>query len=172
MTRNERRFTVLVLSVFALVLSAASLSGCSTLQSQFERPTVKLANIALVEMGLLQQVYAVTLQVDNPNGFKLPVKGVRYAVRLAGQDFATGLTPGAFNIPANGSDQVQVEVRTNLLESFGHLSRMLSDGSEDLAYEMTGDIQIDLPFIDTIPFSQSGTIPLVRRQGQDSGEAI
>ena len=109
---------------------------------------------------MLQQVYGVTLQVDNPNGFPLPIKGVNYAVKLAGQDFATGLTPNTFSIPANGSDQVQVQVRTNLLESLGHLSRMLSQGPQNLDYELSGDIQIDLPLIGAIPFSQTGTIPL------------
>jgi len=141
----------------------ASLSGCSTLQSPFQQPVVKLANVQLVELGLLQQTYGVTLQVDNPNGYTLPIKGVTYAVKLAGQDFASGLTPNGFSIPANGSDQVQVEVRTNLLESLGHLGRMLADGPQNVDYELNGDIQIDLPLIGAIPFSRSGTIPLTRR---------
>lgn len=164
MNRFEKRFTLTVLGIFAVILALASLSGCSTLQSQFERPTVKLAHIALVEMGLLQQVYDVTLQVDNPNGFRLPVKGVRYSVNLAGQEFATGLTPNAFSIPANGSGQVEVQVRTNLLESLGTLSRLLTEGPQDIAYELSGDIQVDLPLIGPVPFNQSGTIPLTRQR--------
>lgn len=170
MTRSQTRLTLYVLGLFTALLVLASLSGCSTLQSQFEQPTVRLANVALLEVGLLQQTYGVTLQVDNPNGFALPIKGINYNVRLAGQDFASGLTPNAFTIPANGSDQVQVEVRTNLLESIGHLSRMLSGGPQDIDYEMSGDIQVNLPLIGAIPFTRSGTIPLVRKQ--EAAEAI
>ncbi|MDH3646566.1 MAG: LEA type 2 family protein [Gammaproteobacteria bacterium] len=163
MSRSQKRFTFMILGIFASIMLLASLSGCSTLQSPFQQPVVKLANVQLVELGLLQQTYGVTLQVDNPNGYTLPIKGVTYAVKLAGQDFASGLTPNGFSIPANGSDQVQVEVRTNLLESLGHLGRMLADGPQNVDYELNGDIQIDLPLIGAIPFSRSGTIPLTRR---------
>lgn len=170
MTRSQTRFTLHVLGMFTALLVLAGLSGCSTLQSQFQQPTVKLANVVLLEAGLLQQTYGITLQVDNPNGFSLPIKGVNYNVRLAGQDFASGLTPNGFTIPANGSDQVQVEVRTNLLESIGHLSRMLSGGPQDIDYEMSGDIQVNLPLIGAIPFNRSGTIPLVKKEAD--GEQI
>ena len=168
MSRSEKRFTFIILGVFTTLLVLASLSGCETLQSQVERPTVKLDGISLIEAGLVQQVYGVTLQVDNPNGFTLPIKGVNYAVKVGGQEFATGLTPNGFSIPANGSDLIQVEVRTNLLESLGHLGRMLSGGPQELDYELSGDIQIDLPLVGPIPFSQSGIIPLTRGSKTES----
>lgn len=167
MNHSHTRLTVTVFSIFAVLIIVSSVSGCANMQSPFQQPVVKLANVQLLEVGLLQQVYGVTLQVDNPNGYSLPVKGVTYAVKLAGQDFAAGLTPNAFSIPANGSDQVQVEVRTNLMESIGHLSRLFREGPQDVDYQLSGDIQIDLPFIGAIPFSRSGTIPLTRRDNVD-----
>lgn len=162
MSRSQKRFTLIILGVFTTLLIIASLTGCETLQSQVERPSVKLAGISLLEAGLIRQVYGVTLEVDNPNGFTLPIKSVNYAVKVGGQQFATGLTPNGFSIPANGSDQIQVEVSTNLLESLGHLGRMLSGSPQELDYELSGDIQIDLPLVGPIPFNQAGTIPLTR----------
>ncbi|MBT8131823.1 MAG: LEA type 2 family protein, partial [Gammaproteobacteria bacterium] len=134
MSKSNNRLTVTVFSIFAALLIIASLSSCANLTTAFQQPAVKLANVQLLEVGLLQQVYGVTLQVDNPNGYSLPIKGVNYAVKLGGQDFASGLTPNAFSIPANSSDQVQVEVRTNLMESFGHLRRLFADGPQDMDY--------------------------------------
>lgn len=154
----------MILAVFTALLVLASLSGCESLRSQVEQPTVKLAGISLVEAGLIQQVYGVTLQVDNPNGFTLPIKGVTYAVKLGGQEFATGLTPDGFSIPANGTNQINVEVRTNLLESLGHLGRLLASEPQDLDYELSGNIQVNMPLVGAIPFRQSGTIPLTRAQ--------
>jgi LEA14-like dessication related protein len=162
MSTSQKRFTLIILGAFTMLLVLASLSGCETLQSQVEQPTVKLAGISLVEAGLVQQVYGVTLEVENPNGFTLPIKGVNYAVKVGGQEFATGLTPSGFSIPAKGSNQVQVEVRTNLLESISHLGRMLSGNPKELDYELSGDIQIDMPLVGPIPFNQAGTIPLTR----------
>lgn len=163
MSSSQKRFTFIILGAFAALLVFASLSGCASLQSRFEQPTVKLAGISLLEAGLIQQVFAVSLQVDNPNGFSLPIKAVDYAVKLGGQDFASGLTPNAFSIPANGSDQINLEIRTNLLETYGYLRTLLSNKPQNLDYQLSGNIQVNLPLMNAIPFSQSGTIPLTRQ---------
>lgn len=160
MSAQEKRITVRILALFALVVVMVSMAGCATLQQAIEQPTVRLANVAFLGGDLSQQVYGVTIEIDNPNGISLPVRGLSYNLRLAGKEFARGLTPDAFSIPARGREQVSFEVRTNLLESFNHLSSLLSGGVRTLDYEMSGDVQIDLPLIDPIPFSRSGEIPL------------
>lgn len=168
MNRAQTVLTARISGVFTLLLVVAIVSGCATLQSQFERPKVQLANVTFLEGGLLEQVYAVTLHVDNPNGYTLPIKGLSYALKLGGQDFASGVTPNAFSIPANGSEQISIQVRTNLLQTIGHLSRLLSDNAQSLDYEMSGRVKINLPLIGEIPFSQSGTIPLQTPQNSAS----
>lgn len=160
MSGPEKRFTFRLLGLFAVIVVIASLSACATLQEAIEQPTVRLTNIAFLGGDLTQQVYGITLELDNPNAISLPIRALNYNLRLAGKDFASGLTPDAFSIPARGSEQIRLEIRTNLLESYNHLSTLLSGGMAKLDYEMSGDIQVDLPLISPIPFSRSGEIPL------------
>lgn len=160
MTMLEKRFTFRVLAILAVMLVTVSLTACSTLQDQIQKPTVRLANIAFLGGDLSQQTYGVTLEVDNPNGMSLPVRAISYSLRLADRDFASGLTRDAFSIPANGSENIHLEIRTNLLDSVSHLTRLLQGGITELDYQMSGDVQIDLPLLGPIPFSQTGRIPL------------
>ena len=160
MSDHKKRLSMRVPGALALSLLTAMTAGCSTLQSQFEQPTVKLASLALLEASMSRQVYAVKLEVDNPNGYPLPVRAINYSVRLAQKDFATGATGDAFSIPANGSDTIDLEVRTNLIESISTLAQLLQGGARELDYQLSGDIQINLPFVSAVPFSQTGKIPL------------
>ena len=160
MSGTEKRLTLRILGVFALILLIVSLVGCATLQQQVQQPTVRLANVAFLGGDLRQQTYAVTLDVENPNGFALPVRVVNYRVRLANKDFANGATGSPFSIPANGSDQVQIRVNTNLLDSISHLAALLQGGAREVEYNLSGDVEINLPLVGAIPFSQSGTIAL------------
>ncbi|MBT8143852.1 MAG: LEA type 2 family protein [Gammaproteobacteria bacterium] len=164
MSNSEKQLTFRVLAVLAVVLVIVSLAGCATLEREVQQPQVRLANIVFLEGGLREQVYGITLEVDNPNGFPLPVKTVNYVVNLADKQFASGATSSPFSIPANGTDQVQLEVRTNLIESFSHLRTLLQGGVRELEYNMSGDVQINLPLVSAIPFSQTGTIPLRMQQ--------
>ena len=45
---------------------------------------------------------------------------------------------------------------------------MLSGNPKELDYELSGDIQIDLPLVGAIPFNQAGTIPLTRGSNAES----
>lgn len=165
MSGTEKRLTIQVLGLLAIVLLIVSLASCSTLQQQVQQPTVRLANIAFLGGDLRQQSYGLTLEVENPNGFALPVRVVNYQVRLADKDFASGATSSPFSIPANGSDQVQIQVNTNLLDSISHLAALLQGGAREVEYNLSGNVEINLPLVGAIPFSQSGIIPLTIQRG-------
>lgn len=168
MSAQEKRLTFRVLALFALLVVAVSLNGCATLQQQIEQPTVRLANLSFLGGDLRQQRYGLTLEIDNPNAIPLPVRALNYQLRLAGQDFANGLTREAFSIPARGREQIRLEIQTNLVDSFNHLRALLAGGATSLDYEMSGDLQIDLPLLDPIPFSRSGEIQLTSARSNDT----
>lgn len=168
MSGQEKRFTYRVLAVFAFLVVIVSVSGCATLQQQIQQPTVRLENLAFLGGDLREQRYGITLEVDNPNGIPLPVRALNYSLSLAGRDFASGMTRDAFSIPARGREQIQLEVRTNLVDSFSHLRALLSGGARSFDYNMSGDIQIDLPLVEPIPFSRSGEIQLTNAQNTEA----
>lgn len=153
--------TVRALTISLMALMAA---GCSTLTGSIETPTVKLVGLQLIEAGLLEQRYGLTLRVNNPNAISLPIKGISYSVKLAGVDFATGQTPRAFRVGSYGDSLVDIEVSTNLLDTVRRLKDWFSDSPDAMDYELTGKVQVDLPFVGAVPFSESGRINLNSNQ--------
>ena len=148
------------LRALCVAFMALLAAGCSTLTGSIETPTVELVGLRLIEAGLLEQRYGLTLRVNNPNSISLPIKGISYQVRLAGVDFANGQTPRAFRIDSNGDSKVDVEVTTNLLDTVRRLQGWFSSSPTSMDYELTGKVQVDLPFIGAVPFSESGSIDL------------
>jgi LEA14-like dessication related protein len=134
------------------------LSGCATLAQSVEAPKLSLSNVQMLQSTLLEQRYRLTLRVQNPNGIPLPIKGMDYAVKFAGVDFASGVTPNAFRIPANGEHTVDIDVTTNLLRSAQQLMRYLKDDPDSLEYQLSGSVQVDIPFVGAVPFSKTGVV--------------
>lgn len=153
-----RRFHCLLWGAAACAILAAS--GCTALRDKIQAPALSLAQVQMLDSTLLEQRYRLTLRVQNPNGVALPINGMNYAVKFAGVDFASGVTPNAFRVPANGEHDVDIDVTTNLLRSAQQLMAYLRDRPESLDYELTGEIQVNLPFVGALPFSRSGTVNL------------
>ncbi|NNC55697.1 MAG: hypothetical protein HKO07_08250, partial [Pseudomonadales bacterium] len=118
-----RRFHCLLWGAAVCAILAAS--GCTALRDKIQAPALSLAQVQMLDSTLLEQRYRLTLRVQNPNGVALPIKGMNYAVKFAGVDFASGVTPNAFRVPANGEHDVDIDVTTNLLRSAQQLMAYL-----------------------------------------------
>ncbi len=137
-----------------------STSGCSTLMASVEPPQLALSNVQMLQSSLLEQRYRLTLRVNNPNPVALPISGMSYAVKFAGVDFASGVTPNAFRIPARGEHLVDIDVSTNLLRTAQQLVTVLRGDPDAIDYELSGSVDVDLPLVGAVPFSKSGTVAL------------
>ena len=78
MTWLQRVVGVLVLSL---------LSACSGIVN-FEKPQVNLAGLEVLDLGLLEQKFVVSLRVTNPNDMALPIDGLKMKLDINGQPFA------------------------------------------------------------------------------------
>lgn len=151
-------------SIFAtLVLVLATVTGaCATFTESFETPELSLVSISLRQASMLQQDYRVMAKVMNPNGVRLPIRAVRYTIALAGREFASGATPERFSVPANGETEFAIDVSTDLLSSLSWLAGFFDTSPDELEYDVTGEVEVDLPFVSPFPFTSNGSIPLVR----------
>lgn len=151
-------FRYAALATLALSLSACS--GINTLRKIVEPPKVSLANVKLVSAGLLEQRYRLSLRVQNPNGVAIPINGLDYSVNIQGNEFARGVSASSFTLPANGEDLVEIDVSTNLLDSARQVYAMLKSGERNVDYSLSGNVQVNLPFVKSLPFSRSGQVDL------------
>lgn len=121
-----------------VLLLMLSLSGCASLMSKPEPPTVKLAGITLTQANLLEQTFILKLQLSNPNDYELPIRGLRYQLDINGQEFARGGNLDAVTLPAKSDAIVEVDAKTNLQ---AWITQLRNIGDKDrVAYRIHGEI--------------------------------
>ncbi len=139
---------------------ALALSACSLVRPHFEQPTVRVVAIELRGGNLLQQNFAVKLNVQNPNDRVLPVRELTFALKVEGVDVASGLSEQAFSVPALGDADFSMNISANLAFAVLKLIDKRQQHADSLSYELTGTARIDLPFMSQIGFHQNGSLPL------------
>ncbi len=158
-----------------LFLSGAVLSGCASMNAAVQSPVVTLQKVDLAELDFSRQTFVLSFDVQNPNGFPLPVNYVSYGVKLDQQHFASGESVADFTIPANGDGNFAITVDLDLLRTAPQLLYTVRDAvSRDLPYELNGKLGISLPLVGQVPFRKSGAIRLqsgfVTRATNDADE--
>ncbi len=149
------------LRVLAVVL-ALLLVGCAGQQPEIREPTYRLERVELLQLGLTEQRFALTLLVDNPNDRALPVRALTYSVDLEGIPLAEGESNDRFTLPANSEHPVRLEVRTRLLESMPELLRRMDLQAGELGYELRGEVEYGTWMRGSRAFERRGRVTLAR----------
>jgi LEA14-like dessication related protein len=135
---------------------ASLLAACSLFTPKFERPNLSVVGIQMLDGNFFQQNFLVRMRIQNPNDRALPVNGLGAELKIAGESFATGVSNRAFTVGAFGETEFEITVRANMAVG---LLKLLSKGDKQLDsidYDLSGKVSIDLPFMRSIPFHQSG----------------
>ncbi len=140
-----------------LFLAISVISGCSTLAQKFnpDPPVVRLVGIELVKMEVLQQTFKLTLNLQNPNDFALPITGMQFSAAINDEDFASGVSNQGVDLPALGEANMEVQVRSGLMQIIQNLNKLGS--AKSLDYILKGSVKVaGVPV--KIPFSEKGTL--------------
>jgi LEA14-like dessication related protein len=146
-----------------IALSLA-LSGCSLMAPKFTRPNVTVIGIEMRSGNLLQQNFAVKLNIQNPNDRALPVHGLHAELNVGGEQIASGTSDRAIVVPAMGESEFDMTITANLALALLKLNDKANQHADSIDYDLTGAASIDLPFLRNLPFHQSGSFKL--RGGQ------
>jgi LEA14-like dessication related protein len=146
-----------LLRIFAL---SAVLSACSLVAPKFTRPNVTVLSIQMRGGNLLQQNFAVKLNIQNPNDRALPVRGLHTELRVGGEQIASGVSDRAVVIPAFGESEFDMTITANLILALAKLGDKANQHADSIDYDLTGAASIDLPFLRNLPFHQTGTFKL------------
>jgi len=139
-------------------------TGCATLGSQFEAPSVSLVGIRLQELQGFEATFLVDLRVINPNQMALPVQGIVCDLSLNGNHLAKGVANPDKEIPAYGSEMVTVSVYASLLDMVGVAQSLIRAAQSDqpnerIAYGIDGSLKLaDRTWPGKIPFKAKGEI--------------
>ena len=139
---------------------ALCLAACSLLAPKFERPTLSVIGIEMVNGNLLQQNFRVRFNIQNPNDRALPVSGLHAVLSVGGEHIAQGQNDRAFVVPPRGNIDFDVMITANMALALLKLSRSMDQHADSTDYDISGAASIDLPFLRDLPFHQTGSFSL------------
>ena len=136
------------------------LAACSALAPKFNRPNVSVTSVELRGGNLLQQNFAVKLNIQNPNDRTLPIAGVHLELRVGGEQIASGVSDHAIVVPAHGESEFDMTVKANVALALLKLADKRDQHADSIDYDLSGAASIDLPFLRDLPFHQTGALSL------------
>ncbi|HEY4442848.1 MAG TPA: LEA type 2 family protein [Steroidobacteraceae bacterium] len=151
---------MLMLRRSAPVCLALCMAACSLVAPKFNRPNVSVVSIDMRGGNLLQQNFAVRLNVQNPNDRALPVSGLHVELNVGGERIASGVSDRAFVVPAFGESEFDMTIKANMALAVLKLANKMDQHADSIDYELTGAARIDLPFLRDLPFHQTGSFSL------------
>lgn len=143
--------------LLALILCA---SACSTLQPNFENPSLQVTSISLLPSEGVQLNFDVGLKVSNPNKVPLNVLGLAYDLRLDGYKVLEGVGNDVPEIPAYGSAEFHITASTNLMQSFKLFSELLNNPKSVLDYALNTKLDLGSTWLPALRLKDSGEINL------------
>jgi LEA14-like dessication related protein len=151
-------------SMTVVVLAAVALAGCASLPTNLKTPEVTFVRLRSVEASVFEQKLEVRLKVQNPNAIELPVNGLDVDMELAGEPFAHGVSAREFVVPANGEAEFDMNVTANAVNA---LLRIAGGRNTDaIAYKLKGKLSTRIGLLRTIPFEETGTVPVADLLGK------
>lgn len=142
-----------------LVLYAA-LAGCAGLPSDLRTPEISFVGMRALDASLFEQRLEVRMRVRNPNIIELPVKGLDVDIELAGEPFAHGVSAREFVVPAQGEAEFDMIVTANAATALMKIAGSDRKSREAIGYRVKGTLSTRLGLLRSIPFDESGTVPL------------
>lgn len=143
-----------------LLAIAFFVTGCASLQPEIREPTYRIEGVELLQLGLTEQRFRLTLLVNNPNDRALPVRALRYSVDLEEIPLAEGESEERFTLPANSEHPVRLDVRTRLLQDLPALMRKLEMNQQRFAYQLRGEVDYGNWIRGTRSFERDGHLRL------------
>lgn len=147
-------------SLAAIVVCVSLLASCTTLQPNFEQPSLEVVSISLLPSEGMQMNFDVGLKVTNPNKMALNVIGLAYDLSLDGFKVINGVGNDIPEVPGYGSAQFHVSASTNLMQSFKLLSELLNQPKSILDYSFNAKLDLGSTWLPALRLKDQGEINL------------
>lgn len=147
-----------------LVFAISALAGCALLRYRnAEPPQVSVTDIQLAGFSIFEQKFDVSLRLQNPNDFALPITGMQYKLFVQDNAVASGVSDTKVTVPAYGEQTLTVSVVGNFLSTISQLQRWRQTPGSELKYRLQGKLKL-ADVSAKIPFDYSGSMELQRQK--------
>ncbi len=134
------------------------ISGCSLLERPQYPPDIELRGLRLEQLSANRQIFRARLALKNPNDIPLRLHDGHIALALEGIDVGEGSLITGFSIPALGSEEVDIQVATNLLQDGPKLLQWLFSGDQALNFQLKGHVDLTRGWLGRLRINESGNI--------------
>jgi LEA14-like dessication related protein len=152
-------------ALFSGLAAAVLLAGCAAIPRDLKTPEVSFVSLKALEASMFEQKLEVRLKVRNPNSIELPVNGLDVALELAGEPFAHGVSAREFVVPALGEAEFDMSVTANAVTALIKIAGG-ERKSKEIDYRLKGKLSTRLGLLRTIPFEESGSLPIQQLLGK------
>ena len=144
------------ISVFLLLFT---MLGCAGVGKRLEPPSVKLADIRLEALNVLEAVFDVKMRVFNTNDTALQIRGIECKIDLNGKEFAMGVTESEVEVPSYGTALLPLQVYSSVFDIIKNAAGLPSKNQLD--YRIKGKLRLGgSAFPSILPFESQGQISL------------
>ena len=142
-----------------VIIMAFSMTGCASLIQQTEPPNISITNLKLVDVQLLEQQYALTVRVQNPNNFPLSINGLSYKLELNDSKLAQGVSNQALTIPAFGEQKLELTMVSGTFGIIRQLQSLEQGNQKVMDYRLSGKLNLTNQLL-PVYFEKTGSLDL------------
>jgi LEA14-like dessication related protein len=137
-----------------LAALCAPLAAC--VFAPVETPTAQVRSVSLGAASFTTLLGELDLDVQNPNGYGLPLSSIEWQISIAGSPAASGGATLSQTIPAKGSAPVATTLRVDLGQAIG-VAGAIGRGARD--YHLDARLHFATRFGDvTVPLHHDGSL--------------
>ncbi len=124
------------IKVCSFLASAWLLTSCAMFSPSYQQPEVQLTNIEPLSRKGLEQRFAISLNILNPNDAQLKIAGFSYHLKIQGHKVVSGVSSGLQPIPAYGQSAIRLEASANLFGGFRAIESLLNSDAGLVEFEL------------------------------------
>jgi len=144
---------------FGLACTLLLLAACAGVESYRDPIRVTVSGIQVLESTLLEQLYLVTLRIQNHNEQAIAITGGSFDLEINGKDFGSGVTDQAVTVPAYADAKVEVRMVSTVFGMLRLIQSMRERTDRSLQYEISGRLSAE-GTLGGLPFREAGEISL------------
>ena len=141
------------------LLFLSLLGACATLSPSFEKPSLQVNSIRLINSNGLASNFEILLRVTNPNRDDLSIDGMTYTLSLAGNEIVSGVASDLPTIPAYGEVEVKIMATLSLLGGLKLLNDLANKNQQSIDYELITRLDVG-KFYPMITINKKGDFKL------------
>ena len=134
------------------------LAGCAGLGPVPDAVRVTVSDIRVIDATLLEQLYLVTLRVQNRSERALVIQGGSFDLEINGRDFGSGVSDQQLTVPAFADGKIEIRMVSTVFGMLRLIQGMQERNGQQIDYAISGR------------FSTQGSLAGVRFQ--ESGEIM